>query len=100
MCTAIIGPTLPDLQEQVDSSNPTNLKFLFASRGVGYLFGSMVTSVTEGCCNHHTIIALSLFFASIAMATIAVTKSLSCLVFMMTWLGFTTGILETGKSSF
>ncbi|KAJ8049034.1 Sodium-dependent glucose transporter 1 [Holothuria leucospilota] len=93
---AVVGPTLPDIMDQVDVHDYFQIAFIFTGRGVGYLGGFVFGNAFYGAFNPQSLIALSLFLAAIAMAMVSVTKKLYVLVMMMSVVGFASGILQKG----
>lgn len=91
MASAALGPTLPGLAEQT-STQLSGISFLFATRSLGFLSGSILAGRVFDRVSGHPIILAMLLLMSASLATIPFMRQLWLLTAVM----FVAGIVESG----
>ena len=92
----MLGPTLLDLQEQVNSSF-RGMSTIFTARSVGYLFGSIISGWLFDRWNGYIVLAVSCLLASISLIIIPLTRSFIMLMITVVFQGVGLGSLDTGN---
>ncbi|XP_020024289.1 sodium-dependent glucose transporter 1 isoform X1 [Castor canadensis] len=95
MSIAILGPTFQDLARNVNR-NISSLSLIFVSRATGYLSGSMVGGVLLDYMNHFLLLGVSMLATTVGLYLIPFCKIAVLLVVMMSVIGVSIGILDTG----
>lgn len=91
LTSAALGPTLPGLAEQT-STQLSGISFLFATRSLGFLAGSILAGRVFDRFSGHPIILTMLLFMSISLALIPFMRELWLLTAVM----FIAGMAESG----
>ena len=91
MTSAALGPTLPGLAEQT-STQLSGISFLFATRSLGFLTGSILAGRVYDRFSGHPIILAMLLLMALSLATIPFVQELWLLTLVM----FITGMVESG----
>ena len=92
---AMLGPSLLDLKDQVNSSFQ-GVSTIFTARSVGYLLGSVVAGWLFDRWNGYLVLAVSCLIASICCIIIPLTKFFSVLIITVICQGLALGSLDTG----
>uniref|UniRef100_A0A8C0ZZ95 Sodium-dependent glucose transporter 1 n=2 Tax=Castor canadensis TaxID=51338 RepID=A0A8C0ZZ95_CASCN len=95
MAAAILGPTLQDLARNVNR-NISSLSEIFIGRAVGYLSGSAIGGVLLDCMNHSLLLGVSMLVLIAGLYLIPLCKTAVLLAVMMSVIGVSFGILDTG----
>ncbi|XP_076714464.1 LOW QUALITY PROTEIN: sodium-dependent glucose transporter 1 [Callospermophilus lateralis] len=95
MSIAILGPTFQDLARNVNR-NISSLSLIFVGRASGYLCGSMIGGVLFDCMNHFLLLGVSLLATTVGLFVIPFCKAAVLLIFMISVIGVSMGILDTG----
>ena len=91
MTSAALGPTLPGLAEQT-GTQLSGISFLFATRSLGFLTGSILAGRVYDRFSGHPIILAMLLLMALSLATIPFVQELWLLTLVM----FITGMVESG----
>ena len=92
---AILGPTLLDLACHTHTKLQ-RMSYVFTSRSVGYLTGSIVGGWLFDKYNGHLVLSLSCTWATLMMLVLPYVRNLYGLVTVVTLLGVACGSLDTG----
>ncbi|PKO22604.1 MAG: hypothetical protein CVU38_08610, partial [Chloroflexi bacterium HGW-Chloroflexi-1] len=92
---AVLGPTLPGLAEHT-GSRISEISFLFATRSLGYLLGSLQSGRLFDRAPGHPVIAGALVVASLALAIVPTLSLLWVLTAILFLLGFAESIIDLG----
>ncbi|KAK2713364.1 hypothetical protein QYM36_009282 [Artemia franciscana] len=95
LCIAVPGPTLLDLQMQVDVS-VTQITSIFAARSTGYLLGSIFGGVLFDRFDQRLLLFTSLTWTAIAVGATPWCKNFGALMTAMSLMGAGMGFLDTG----
>ncbi|KAH0622221.1 hypothetical protein JD844_024337 [Phrynosoma platyrhinos] len=95
MAIAILGPTFPDLAANVNK-NVSEISFIFVGRSSGYFGGSLIGGILVDCMNAHVLLGFSMLATAVGLYTIPWCKTALLLTAMMSVIGFSMGILDTG----
>ncbi|XP_065581514.1 uncharacterized protein LOC136040971 [Artemia franciscana] len=95
LCIAVPGPTLLDLQKQVDVS-VTQITSIFAARSTGYLLGSIFGGVLFDRFDQRLLLFTSLTWTAIAVGATPWCKNFGALMTAMSLMGAGMGFLDTG----
>ena len=97
MAGSIVGPTLLDLACHTNSKLE-NMSYIFTSRSVGYLTGSMVGGWLYDKFNKLRLLSLSCLVATVFMWVSPLTTNLYVLMVFMTAINLAEGCLDTGEN--
>ncbi|NXO47306.1 MFS4B protein, partial [Aramus guarauna] len=95
MSIAVLGPTFQNLAANVHK-NVTDIYYIFVGRSLGYLGGSVLGGVLFDCMNAHLLLALSMFGTTVGLYGIPWCKKSLLLTALMSVIGASMGILDTG----
>ncbi|NXY13351.1 MFS4B protein, partial [Atrichornis clamosus] len=95
MSIAVLGPTFPNLAANV-RKNVSDIYYIFVGRSLGYLGGSVVGGVLFDCMNASVLLALSMFATTVGLYGIPWCKESLLLTVLMSVIGGSMGILDTG----
>ncbi|NXT73268.1 MFS4B protein, partial [Zapornia atra] len=95
MSIAVLGPTFQNLAANVHR-NVTDIYYIFVGRSLGYLGGSVLGGVLFDCMNAHLLLALSMFGTTVGLYGIPWCKKSLLLTGLMSVIGASMGILDTG----
>nr|XP_009680799.1 PREDICTED: sodium-dependent glucose transporter 1 isoform X1 [Struthio camelus australis] len=95
MSIAVLGPTFQNLADNVNK-NVSDIYYIFVGRSLGYLGGSVLGGVLFDCMNAHLLLALSMLGTTIGLYGIPWCKKSLLLTVLMSVIGGSMGILDTG----
>ncbi|NWZ75210.1 MFS4B protein, partial [Poecile atricapillus] len=95
MSIAVLGPTFPNLAANV-GRNVSDMYYIFVGRSLGCLTGSMVGGVLFDCMNATLLLALSMLGTTAGLYVIPWCKDYLLLTILMSVIGGSMGILDTG----
>ncbi|NWV62374.1 MFS4B protein, partial [Malurus elegans] len=95
MSIAVLGPTFPNLAANV-RKNVSDIYYIFVGRSLGYLGGSVVGGVLFDCMNASLLLALSMLATTAGLYGIPWCKEALLLTVLMSVIGGSMGILDTG----
>ena len=93
---AILGPTLLELACHTNTKLE-HMSFVFTSRSVGYLIGSIIGGWLFDKYNGHVVLSVSCMWATLMMLVLPYVTSVYGLVIVTALLGLGTGSLDTGR---
>jgi FHS family Na+ dependent glucose MFS transporter 1 len=94
---ASLGPVMLALSVQT-GAEVDDLAFLFTSRAVGYLFGSVISGVLVDKVPGHRLMSAGLLANSVATGLFPLMKSIPPLAALSSVQGLTMGFLDTGNN--
>ena len=97
-CAAIFGPTLIELACHT-STKLENMSYVFMSRSVGYLVGSIIGGWLYDKYNGHGVLALSCVWSTAMMIVLPYATSLVGLLIVYALLGIGLGAIDTCKQN-
>ena len=97
-CVAIYGPTLIELACHT-STKLENMSYVFTSRSVGYLVGSIIGGWLYDKYNGHGVLALSCVWSTAMMIVLPYATSLVGLLIVYALLGIGLGAIDTCKQN-
>ncbi|NXK62134.1 MFS4B protein, partial [Sylvietta virens] len=97
MSIAVLGPTFPNLAANV-RKNVSDIYYIFVGRSLGYLGGSVVGGVLFDCMNATLLLALSMLGTTAGLYVIPWCKESLLLTALMSVIGGSMGILDTGAN--
>ncbi|KAM6085862.1 sodium-dependent glucose transporter 1 isoform 2-T2 [Theristicus caerulescens] len=95
MSIAVLGPTFQNLAANV-RKNVSDIYYIFVGRSLGYLGGSVLGGVLFDCMNAHLLLALSMSGTTVGLYGIPWCKKSLLLTLLMSIIGASMGILDTG----
>nr|XP_060609163.1 sodium-dependent glucose transporter 1B-like [Anolis sagrei ordinatus] len=95
MAIAILGPTFPDLAANVNR-NVSQISFIFVGRSSGYFGGSLIGGLLVDCMNAQILLGFSMLATAMGLYAIPWCKTAILLTAMMSVIGFSMGVLDTG----
>ncbi|NXB00284.1 MFS4B protein, partial [Cnemophilus loriae] len=95
MSIAVLGPTFPNLAANV-RKNVSDIYYIFVGRSLGYLGGSVVGGVLFDCMNATLLLGLSMLATTAGLYGIPWCKESLLLTTLMSVIGGSMGILDTG----
>ncbi|NXS37967.1 MFS4B protein, partial [Pomatostomus ruficeps] len=95
MSIAVLGPTFPNLAANV-RKNVSDIYYIFVGRSLGYLGGSVLGGVLFDCMNASLLLALSMLATTAGLYGIPWCKESLLLTILMSVIGGSMGILDTG----
>ncbi|XP_053736656.1 sodium-dependent glucose transporter 1 isoform X1 [Synchiropus splendidus] len=95
MSISVLGPTFEDLALNV-KKNISNISYIFVGRSGGYMAGSLIGGILFDCMNPHLLLGLSLVITAVGMCAIPFCKEAAVLTALMSSIGISMGVLDTG----
>ncbi|KAK9531174.1 hypothetical protein VZT92_010616 [Zoarces viviparus] len=95
MSISVLGPTFEDLAVNV-KKNISNISYIFVGRSAGYIGGSLFGGILFDCLNPHLLLGFSMLVTSVGMCAIPFCKQALLLTGLMSSIGMSMGILDTG----
>ncbi|XP_078131281.1 sodium-dependent glucose transporter 1 isoform X2 [Sander vitreus] len=95
MCISVLGPTFEDLAVNV-KKNISNISYIFVGRSSGYIGGSLLAGILFDFMNPHLLLGVSMLVTSFGMCAIPFCKQALLLTGLMSLIGMSMGILDTG----
>ncbi|CAJ1077659.1 sodium-dependent glucose transporter 1 [Xyrichtys novacula] len=95
MSISVLGPTFEDLAVNV-KQNISNISYIFVGRSAGYIGGSLLGGILFDCMNPHLLLGLSMLVTAFGMCAIPFCKQALILTGLMSSIGMSMGILDTG----
>ncbi|NXN94194.1 MFS4B protein, partial [Rhinopomastus cyanomelas] len=95
MSIAVVGPTFENLAANV-GKNVSDISCIFVGRSLGYLVGSVIGGVLFDLMDAHLLLALSMFGTTLGLYAIPWCTKLLLLTALMSVIGASMGILDTG----
>ncbi|XP_042359314.1 sodium-dependent glucose transporter 1 [Plectropomus leopardus] len=95
MSISVLGPTFEDLAVNV-KKNISNISYIFVGRSAGYIGGSLLAGILFDCMNPHFLLGFSMLVTSVGMCAIPFCKHALLLTVLMSSIGMSMGILDTG----
>lgn len=95
MSISVLGPTFEDLAVNV-KKNISNISYIFVGRSAGYIGGSLFGGILFDCMNPHLLLGFSMLVTSVGMFGIPFCKQALVLTGLMSSIGMSMGILDTG----
>ncbi|XP_070781828.1 sodium-dependent glucose transporter 1 [Enoplosus armatus] len=95
MSISVLGPTFEDLAVNV-KKNISNISYIFVGRSAGYIGGSLVGGILIDCMNPHLLLGFSMLVTSFGMCAIPFCKQALLLTGLMSSIGMSMGVLDTG----
>ncbi|XP_067273492.1 sodium-dependent glucose transporter 1 isoform X2 [Pseudorasbora parva] len=95
MAISVLGPTFEDLAINVNK-NISNLSYIFVSRASGYIGGSLLGGILFDCVNPHLLLGFSMLITALGMSGTPFCKKAWLLTVLMSGVGVSMGILDTG----
>ncbi|XP_051265866.1 sodium-dependent glucose transporter 1 [Dicentrarchus labrax] len=95
MSISVLGPTFEDLAVNV-KKNISNISYIFVGRSAGYIGGSLVGGILFDCMNPHLLLGFSMLVTAFGMCAIPFCKQALLLTGLMSSIGMSMGVLDTG----
>ncbi|XP_062415531.1 sodium-dependent glucose transporter 1 [Pungitius pungitius] len=95
MSISVLGPTFEDLAVNV-KRNISNISYIFVGRSAGYIGGSLFGGLLFDYMNPHLLLGFSMLMTSVGMCVIPFCKQALLLTGLMSSIGISMGILDTG----
>ncbi|XP_072562421.1 sodium-dependent glucose transporter 1-like isoform X2 [Paramormyrops kingsleyae] len=95
MGISVLGPTLGDLATNV-GQNISNISYIFVGRSGGYMLGSMLAGILFDIINHQLLLGFSMALTAFGMSTVPFCKTAPLLTVLMSTVGVSMGVLDTG----
>ncbi|CAK6968182.1 sodium-dependent glucose transporter 1 [Scomber scombrus] len=95
MSISVLGPTFEDLAVNV-KKNISNISYIFVGRSAGYIGGSLLGGVLFDCMNPHVLLGFSMLVTAFGMCAIPFCKQALLLTALMSSIGISMGVLDTG----
>lgn len=95
MSISVLGPTFEDLAVNV-KQNISNISYIFVGRSVGYIGGSLFGGILFDCMNPHLLLGFSMLVTAFGMCAIPFCKQALLLTGLMSSIGMSMGVLDTG----
>lgn len=95
MSISVLGPTFEDLAVNV-KKNISNISYIFVGRSAGYIGGSLLGGVLFDCMNPHILLGFSMLVTAFGMCAIPFCKQALLLTGLMSSIGISMGVLDTG----
>ncbi|XP_044025708.1 sodium-dependent glucose transporter 1 isoform X2 [Siniperca chuatsi] len=95
MSISVLGPTFEDLAMNV-KKNISNISYIFVGRSAGYIGGSLLGGILFDCMNPHLLLGFSVLITSFGMCAIPFCKQALLLTGLMSSIGMSMGVLDTG----
>uniref|UniRef100_A0A665WIH6 Major facilitator superfamily domain containing 4B n=1 Tax=Echeneis naucrates TaxID=173247 RepID=A0A665WIH6_ECHNA len=98
MSISVLGPTFEDLAVNV-KKNISNISYIFVGRSAGYIGGSLLGGIMFDCMNPHLLLGFSMLATAFGMFAIPFCKQALFLTGLMSSIGMSMGVLDTGKTT-
>jgi FHS family Na+ dependent glucose MFS transporter 1 len=98
LISASLGPTLPALAEQTQTT-ASQISLLFVTRSTGYLLGSLLGGRLYDRVTGHPVMALALLIMGIGMASVPLLPVLGILATVLLVVGVAEGTLDVGGNA-
>ena len=98
LVAAVLGPTLPGLAEQTQTTI-SQISILFTARSFGYLLGAFLGGYLYDRFPGHPILASVLGLMALIVAAAPLLSSLGLLTILMLFLGMFEGVIEIGGNT-
>lgn len=95
MSISVLGPTFEDLAMNVNK-NISNLSYIFVGRSAGYIGGSLLGGALFDNMNPHLLLGFSMLTTAFGMCAIPFCKQALLLTALMSVIGMSMGVLDTG----
>ncbi|KAK2846285.1 hypothetical protein Q7C36_011139 [Tachysurus vachellii] len=95
MCISVLGPTLEDLATNVNK-DISNISYVFAGRASGYIAGSLLGGILFDLINPHLLLGFAMLMTAFGMFATPFCKKALILVALVSSVGVSMGILDTG----
>ncbi|XP_040919804.1 sodium-dependent glucose transporter 1 [Toxotes jaculatrix] len=95
MSISVLGPTFEDLAVNVNK-NISNISYIFVGRSAGYIGGSLIGGILFDCMNPHLLLGFSMLVTAFGMCAIPFCKQALLLTGLMSSIGMSMGVLDTG----
>ncbi|XP_054900531.1 sodium-dependent glucose transporter 1 [Poeciliopsis prolifica] len=95
MGISVVGPTFEELAANVHK-NISNISYIFVGRAAGYIGGSLVGGILFELMNHHVLLGVSMLLTAFGMFAIPFCKQALFLAGIMSVVGISMGVLDTG----
>lgn len=95
MSISVLGPTFEDLAVNV-KKNISNISYIFVGRSAGYICGSLLGGILFDCTSPHLLLGLSMLVTAFGMCAIPFCKQALVLTGLMSSIGMSMGVLDTG----
>ncbi|XP_029903585.1 sodium-dependent glucose transporter 1 [Myripristis murdjan] len=95
MSISVLGPTFEDLAVNVNK-NISNISYIFVGRSMGYIGGSLLGGILFDCVNPHLLLGFSMMITAFGMCAIPFCRQALLLTGLMSSIGISMGILDTG----
>ncbi|KAM8954460.1 sodium-dependent glucose transporter 1 [Pelodytes ibericus] len=95
MAIAVLGPTFPDLADNVEST-VGNISFIFVGRSLGYLCGSVLGGVLFERMNQNLLLGTAMLATAAGLYVVPWCKKAVLLTGVMSVVGMSMGFLDTG----
>ncbi|XP_071334534.1 sodium-dependent glucose transporter 1 [Trachinotus anak] len=95
MSISVLGPTFEDLAVNV-KKNISNISYIFVGRSAGYIGGSLLGGILFDCMNPHLLLGFSMLVTAFGMCAIPFCKQALFLTGLMSSIGMSMGVLDTG----
>ncbi|KAJ8355994.1 hypothetical protein SKAU_G00187880 [Synaphobranchus kaupii] len=95
MSISVLGPTFEDLAINV-RKNISNISYIFVGRSMGYIGGSVLAGLLFDFMNHHLLLGFSMLVTAFGMCAIPFCKKALLLTALMSSVGVSMGVLDTG----
>ncbi|MCI4395624.1 hypothetical protein PGIGA_G00194230 [Pangasianodon gigas] len=95
MCISVLGPTLGDLATNVNK-NISNISYIFAGRATGYIAGSLLGGILFDLINPHLLLGFAVLMTAFGMFATPFCKKALILAALVSSVGVSMGILDTG----
>uniref|UniRef100_A0A8C5WEH8 Major facilitator superfamily domain containing 4B n=1 Tax=Leptobrachium leishanense TaxID=445787 RepID=A0A8C5WEH8_9ANUR len=95
MAIAVLGPTFPDLAENVES-NVANISYIFVGRSCGYLGGSVLGGILFERMNQHLLLGIAMLATAVGLYVVPWCRRAVLLTAVMSLVGMSMGFLDTG----
>ncbi|KAJ8275070.1 hypothetical protein COCON_G00096950 [Conger conger] len=95
MSISVLGPTFEDLAINV-GKNISNISYIFVGRSMGYIGGSVLAGLLFDHMNHHLLLGFSMLVTAFGMCAIPFCKKALLLTALMSSVGVSMGVLDTG----
>lgn len=95
MGISVLGPTFEDLAINVHK-NISNISYIFVGRSMGYIGGSLLGGILFDYMDNHLLLGISMFVTAFGMCGIPFCKKAFLLTGLMSSIGVSMGVLDTG----
>ncbi|XP_051880160.1 sodium-dependent glucose transporter 1 [Pristis pectinata] len=95
MGIAVLGPTFKELAINVNR-NISEISYIFVGRSLGYVGGSLVGGLLFDYMDHHLLMGISMLMTAVGLYIIPWCMKAPLLMGLMSLIGISMGILDTG----